>query len=275
MRNYGCEHTVFVVDYDCQVILNGQRSTTMNEKIAKPPYTSYRSFMTLMNELRDHDVMPAAVDRSYLSKRSGSEQSALISTLKWFRLVDEAGTPTPLLEEYIAADEERAKSLLKAMVETSYGSITDGTFNLRSATTSQLADRFRQFEISGSTLNKSVTFFLAAAKEAGIVVSPHAKAPAVTGNGNTKRKTKPTVTTPVAPLPPTNTTQESSKQKPPREGMVAIPIPIFGGQDGVIYLPGHMTEKQWENVIRMTEFILKNYRDTMAEEVPVEEEDDS
>lgn len=249
----------------------------MNDKTVKPPYTSYRSFLNLMSELKEHDVMPSAIDRSYLSKRSGSEKSALIATLKWFELVNDDGTPTERLENFIAADEQESKTLLKEMVESSYGAITDGTFNLRSATTSQLADQFRQYEISGSTLSKSITFFLAAAKEAGIAVSPHAKVPPVTGSGNGKRKTKAAVMPPVAPQVPAHPAQEPSKPKPPRADMVAIPIPIFGGQDGVIYLPGQMTEKQWENVIKMTEFILKNYRDTMAEEVPeeAEEEDES
>jgi hypothetical protein len=249
----------------------------MNDKAVKPPYTSFRSFTNLMSELREHHVMPSAIDRSYLSKRSGSEKSALIATLKWFELVNDEGTPTERLENFVAADEQESKTLLKEMVESSYGAITDGTFNLRSATTSQLADQFRQYEISGSTLSKSITFFLAAAKEAGIAVSPHAKVPPVTSSGNGKRKTKAAVTPPVAPHAPVHSMHEPSKPKPPRADMVAIPIPIFGGQDGVIYLPGQMTEKQWENVIKMTEFILKNYRDTMAEEVPkeAEEEDES
>lgn len=249
----------------------------MNDKTVKPPYTSYRSFLNLMSELKEHDVMPSAVDRSYLSKRSGSEKSALIAALKWFELINDEGAPTNRLEDFIAAGEPESKTLLKEMVETSYGAITDGTFNLRSATTSQLADQFRQYEINGSTLSKSITFFLAAAKDAGIAVSPHAKVPPVTGSSNVKRKAKVTATPPVAPHAPAHSTYETSKPKPPRADMVAIPIPIFGDQDGVIYLPGRMTEKQWENVIKMTEFILKNYRDTMAEDVASDrtEEEDS
>lgn len=249
----------------------------MNDKAVKPPYTSYRSFMNLMSELKEHDVTPAAIDRSYLSKRSGSEKSALIATLKWFDLVDEVGVPTERLDRYIEADEQESKALLKEMVESSYGVITDGTFNLRSATTSQLADQFRQYDIGGSTLNKSVAFFLAASKEAGIVVSPHAKAPPVIGGASVKRKAKAVTAPAVAAILPLPLANDSSKPKAPRDGMVAIPIPIFGGQDGVIYLPGEMTGKQWENVIKMTEFILKNYRDTMAEDVSVvpRDEDES
>lgn len=247
----------------------------MSEKITKPPYSTYRSFTGLIDELRGHDVMPGVIDRSFLSKRSGSEQSALIATLKWFGLTDESGAPTALLREYVGADEETAKSLFSGMIRNSYSAVINGTFALGSATTNMLADKFREYEISGSTLSKSISFFLSATKDAGIPVSPHAKAPAAPSSGGGKRKSKsPTATPPQAPLPGAGA-HDTTKPKPPREKMVAIPIPIFGGQDGVIYLPGQMTEKQWENVIKMTEFILKNYRDTMGEDVPVDEENDS
>ncbi|WP_157835501.1 MULTISPECIES: DUF5343 domain-containing protein [Xanthomonas] len=243
----------------------------MNDKIIKPPYTSYRSFLSLMSDLRDHDMLPAAIDRSFLSKRSGSEQSALIATLKWFKLVDEVGIPTTLLDKYIAADAETAKSMFKNMVVESYGAITDGTFNLRSATTSQLAEQFRQYEISGSTLAKSVTFFLAAAKDAGVVVSPFAKAPPITGNAASKRKAKPTAE---AQVPPTLPPHSTHKAAPPAgEGMISIPIPIFGGKNGQIVLPDKMTEKQWNSVVKMTQYILENYRETMGEEETEDEED--
>lgn len=246
----------------------------MSEKTIKPPYSTYRSFTGLIDELRSHDVMPGVIDRSFLSKRSGSEQSALIATLKWFGLTDESGAPTALLRKYVSADDETAKSLFAEMVRTSYSAVTDGTFALGSATTNMLADKFREYEISGSTLSKSISFFLSAAKDAGITVSPHAKAPAAPSNGGSKRKSKPPAGAQPPTPPPGASAHDAAKPKPPREKMVAIPIPIFGGQDGVIYLPGHMTAKQWENVIRMTEFILKNYRDTMADEAPAKGDDD-
>ncbi|WP_459047986.1 hypothetical protein [Stenotrophomonas sp. PSU_St99] len=238
----------------------------MNDKTVKPPYITYRTWQWLIDELRSHEVIPGVIDRSYLSKRSGSEQSALIAAMKWFSLIDDSGAPTQLLRDYIVASENEAAVMFKKMVEQSYSAVTDGSFALGSATTNMLADKFREYEISGSTLTKSISFFLSAAKDAGIKVSPHAKAPPAPNNGGTKRKTK----TPT-PLPPTpsavpDALGHGSKPRPPREGMVAIPIPIFGGQDGVIYLPDQMTAKQWENVIKMTEFILQNYRDTMAEE---------
>lgn len=234
----------------------------MTERTAKPPYTSYRSFTNLISELRDANVLPGVIDRSFLSKRSGSEQSALIATLKWFGLIDETDAPTQRLRDFIAADEESFKAQLKTMVEDSYSLVTDGTFNLSNATTAMMADQFRQYGISGSTLTKSVSFFLAAAQAAGIDVSPHVKPPQP-GNGSTRKRPKAVAQPPLQSQehPPTN-----KPTRPPREGMVAIPIPIFGGKDGVIYLPGDMTESQWASVIKMTEFILQNYRDTMGTE---------
>jgi hypothetical protein len=243
----------------------------MSDKSIKPPYATYRSFTSLIEDLRGHDVMPGMIDRGFLSKRSGSEQSALMATLKWFGLTDANGVPTALLQEYVGANAEAAKALFSEMIHSSYSAVTDGTFPLQSATTNMLADKFREYEISGSTLSKSISFFLSAAKDAGITVSPHAKAPVAPSNGSNKRKSKSPAAAPPSTPP---SVQEPAKPKAPREKMVAIPIPIFGGQDGVIYLPGQMTEKQWENVIRMTEFILKNYRDTMADETPAEGGDD-
>lgn len=237
----------------------------MKDKSAKPPYTSYRSFDNLIKELRDHSVLPGVIDRSFLSKRSGSEQSALIATLKWFGLIDDAGAPQKLLVDFVAADEDTAKAMLKEMVVSAYALVTDGTFNLHSATTSMMADQFRQYEISGSTLTKSVSFFLAAAKEANIQVSPHVKPPASSNNGSTKKKAK--ASPPAPQWPPRDQGNSLSGDKPPaspRKEMIAIPIPIYGGADGVIYLPGNMTSKQWTSVIKMTEFILQNYRETMA-----------
>ena len=207
----------------------------MNEKTIKPPYSTYKAYVGLIEELRSHEVLPGAIDRGYLSKRSGSEQSALIATMKWFKLIDGAGKPTQLLRDYVAADGKAVPSMFREMVVTSYGSITNGSFALDSAATNMLAEKFREYGIGGSTLTKSISFFLSAAKDAGIKVSPHAKAPPAPSNGGTKRKVK----TPT-PLPPTSSpagldlSGQGGRPKPPREGMVAIPIPIFGGQDGVM-----------------------------------------
>lgn len=237
----------------------------MNDKLAKPPYTSFRSFENLISEFKEHGHLPGVIDRTVLAKKSGSEQSALLSTLKWFGMIDEKNAPTQVLRDYIDAGEtEDKKAVLKTMIEQSYDFMTDGSINLHNATTQQMTERFRQYDLSGSTLTKSIAFFLAAAKEAGIQVSPFVKAPGVS-NGGVKRKAQksPSVPVPdVAPVAPSHAGHAA--HRPPRSGMITIPIPIFGMQDGAIHLPDSMDERQWASVIKMTQFILQNYRDTMA-----------
>jgi hypothetical protein len=127
--------------------------------------------------------------------------------------------------------------------------------------------KFREYEISGSTLSKCISFFLAATRDAGIQVSPHVKAPTVSPAA--KRKAKPSITPPAAPIqqePIHNTPKHH--QKPHDDSMISIPIPI-AGKDGAIILPKGMTDRQWTSVVKMIEFIINNYRETMAEEAEV------
>ncbi|HBO4338428.1 TPA: DUF5343 domain-containing protein [Pseudomonas aeruginosa] len=243
----------------------------MNDKTIRPPYTSYRSFESLIEELREHKeqgVMPDVIDRSLLARRSGSEQSALFATLRWFNLIDEQHAPTTRLGDFLDASEEAAKTYFKELIEDSYSFVTDGSFNLKSATSKQMEAKFREYEISGSTLVKAIAFFLNAAKSAGISVSPHVKAPSTAGNGNSKKKSaKPQPQLDVAPPP-------SPEEKPltPKAGMIHITIPIMGMPDGSIHLPENMNARQWTKVIQVAEFLLKNYRGTMADDDQGEDE---
>lgn len=235
----------------------------MNEKTTKPPYCSYRSFENLIKEFKDHSVLPNVIDRSLLSRRSGSEQSALILALKWFGFIDESSVPTTFLRQLVSAEDDASKLILRERIESSYAFIEDGSIDLSSATSQQMSDRFRKYDISGSTLSKSVAFFLAAAKDAGIQISPHVKAPASRTNGSVKRKPK---MTPPNTVASEDTTEKDHPQRhQAKPGTITIPIPIYGMNDGSIHLPAEMDERQWNSVIKMTEFILKNYRDTMAE----------
>ncbi|MGI3130301.1 hypothetical protein ACRSLK_07875 [Halopseudomonas pachastrellae] len=238
----------------------------MNDKLVRPPYTSYRSFESLIKELKEHDILPAAIDRGLLAKRSGSEQSALFATLKWFKLIDESHAPTELLSSFISAGEDDARQQMKEMIENSYSFVTDGTINLKNATSNQMASKFREYDVSGSTLTKSIAFFIAAAKSAGITLSPHIKAPPAPSTTGKKKPTKQT------PTEPTASQDKSSASPAPDTGTISIPIPIMGLQDGAISLPANMNARQWNSVIKMTEFILQNYRATMADDDDYSEE---
>jgi hypothetical protein len=239
----------------------------MDEKSPKPPYTSYKGFINFLDELREHGEAPSVIDRSLLSKRSGSGQSALMAALRWFSLINDVGVPTTAFVDLFKATEPDRPTQIKKLIEGSYTFLSDGSINVRNATTAQLSERFRLYDISGSTLAKSIAFFMAACKEAGIALSPHIKVPSVANGGSRQPKRK-TGRIPDAWIPPSQPAQatEASQQKRALDesDTIEIPIPIFGMRDGAIVLPAKLNDKQWAAVVKMTQFILTNYRETHA-----------
>ena len=64
---------------------------TDRNKKRSPPYVSYRSFLTLLEELQRG--VPAVIDRSYWGdKFSGSTGTQLMSALRFLNLVDANGS---------------------------------------------------------------------------------------------------------------------------------------------------------------------------------------
>jgi Family of unknown function (DUF5343) len=241
----------------------------MDEKSANPPYASYRGLLAHIEELRTSDShLPDVIDRSLLRKKSGSEQSALIATYKWLGLIDEAGAPTDDFHQLFRAkgDEDR-QPILDRLVKRSYAFVSDGTINLRNATSSQMTERFRQYGLTGSTIGKAISFFLSIAKDAGIQVSPHIKPPSAPMSTKKKKATKQVDSW---PLPNAGLAQDKPPEQTDDDGdddddMVSIPIPIFGRPDARIVLPKDLSTKEWATFIKMSEFILKNYRDNIEE----------
>src|SRR5271163_794479 len=62
------------------------------------PYTSYRTFKTFIEDLREHGV-PSRIDRSVLTRFSGVVGTQLMHALRFLGLIDDEGRPTQLLGE--------------------------------------------------------------------------------------------------------------------------------------------------------------------------------
>jgi hypothetical protein len=119
---------------------------------------------------------------------SGSNQSALLAALKWFELIDDAGLHGERLESLAKAGDETG-AVLKAMLPAAYKFMADGSIDLGRATGSQIEEKFRAYGLSGATITKAMSFFLAACKEAGVAISAHIKLPKVPRpNGGAKAK---------------------------------------------------------------------------------------
>lgn len=146
-------------------------------KLNPPAYVSFGAFVSFINKLRETGV-PSRIDRSLMGNQSGSLISALLASLRSFELVDEAQRPTEAMRALVTAPDEQRKAVYKQLFEKGYETFfEDPDFHLETATTAQLAQKFREVGMGGSTITKCIGFFLNLAKAADIKVSPHMKAP--------------------------------------------------------------------------------------------------
>jgi hypothetical protein len=238
---------------------------TESSKIESPPYPSYATFLNFIKGLKETGV-PSRIDKSVIGKLSGSTQSALIAALKWLNLIDSVGLPMPKLEELVQADEVKYSETLASVLRESYKFIDDGTLNLAKATGSQVEQKFREYGVSGSTVIKCIAFFIAAAKDAKIELGPHVKAPKAPASSSSKRKTK--KQSPAAEEGGNEEADDEGDDGIPDDmpGFVKIPIPLHGMDDGAVFLPDNMSKSQWAYALKITKFLIENYRPDDAPE---------
>ena len=230
---------------------------SQTDKQDPPPYTSYVSFSNFIKTLKENGV-PARIDRSVMDGMSGSQQSAMLTACKWLGLVDKEGMPTTKLHNLVDADDTKYSTELRQVLDDSYNFLKDPSVNLLKVTGGQFEELFREkFGITGSTVVKSIAFFLAAAKAADIKVSPHIKPPKVASKpAGSKRSTRSR-----HDADNDDDGEEDEPEKPKtREGMMKITVPLAGMQEGEIWLPDSLTPDQWDYAVGMAKLILEHYR---------------
>jgi hypothetical protein len=97
------------------------------------------------------------------------------------------------------------------MIQSSYGFAFDRSFGLETATSNQAQEIFEKTGASGETVRRCIAFFLAAAKDGGITVSPYIK-PHGRRRSASRKKGGPHPKSPQAapsPPPPLNQRDES------------------------------------------------------------------
>ena len=149
---------------------------SQNESGKTPPYVSFVTFINSINKLRDIGL-PGRIDPSVFSGQSGSAIAALLAAIRFLGLMDDSGVPTKEFAQLVDAKDEDRPEILRPILLERYAFITNSHFDLKSATSKQVEEAFREQGITGSTVTKSVSFFLAAAQLAGLATSPHVKAP--------------------------------------------------------------------------------------------------
>lgn len=140
----------------------------------KPPYLPFKTFWSFLQELGTKPI-PPSLDRSMLRSKSGTDQANLLAALKSFGLVSDTLAVDSALEPFAQAavnDEPSAKRTLESLLRLHYKRQFD--LSDQNATEKSLVDSFEEdFEVTGDTKRKAVTFFLQAVRFAGISLSPH------------------------------------------------------------------------------------------------------
>jgi hypothetical protein len=202
----------------------------MSEKAAAVgvPYMSFVSFRSYLDRFREQGL-PAVLDRSFFGNQSGSLTAQVRGTMKALGLINEEYRPTPLLERLASSDDETRIRLLRDLTLSKY---EDAQALGATATQGQLADVFRARGISGATVTKAITFYLALAEYVGIEISPFFKTTNFSGNGGRRPARK----RPSAPAPPPvvqpATAPQVSMEEQKKSAYIDLLMELAKGGDG-------------------------------------------
>ena len=155
-----------------------------------PPYIPFQTFLTFLKQLKT-DGLPPQIDKSVLAKFSGGTQGQLKVALKSMDLMDES-KPTDGLAALVDAYETPAfEPCLKGLLERTYPYVF--SIDLMTATPTMFADAFKVTGAKEDVSRKCRSFFLHAAKRAGVPLGNRiltGSVPRAPSNGAAKKKPK-------------------------------------------------------------------------------------
>jgi len=183
-------------------------------EVWKAPYAPFRT-LTNFAERFTPETLPRRIDRSIVRNYSGTQQAELLGALEAFDMIEpNTGVVKDRLRDLVAADTDGKRELIRQLLRDYYQWALD--ISKANGTQSELEEAFREHGVGGSTARKAVTFFMHAAKYAGIELSPHFTAPRAprrtaarrNGAGKTNQGTQGQNNDQPPPKPPTTATLE-------------------------------------------------------------------
>ena len=135
-----------------------------------PPYIGWATWNRLTRLMKT--FVPPRLDRSYFNSLgfSGTQYSQAVRAFLFLRLMDDNKQPTEALRQLVMGTDEVQKATLKSVIEKAYQPFFTNP-GPRDATLGDLETYLRSQGAKG-VVDKCATFFLAAAKEADIQLSP-------------------------------------------------------------------------------------------------------
>lgn len=136
-----------------------------------PPYVSYKTLKAFAEDLKTHGV-PTRIDRSvWGTKFSGSVGAQLMSALRFLQLIDANDEPSKDFKALVNShNTDGWAPALLPVLQSSYNPIMG--LKLDQVTPAQLAEEFKKtYKAQDAVIQKSITFFLHAAQDAGVPLS--------------------------------------------------------------------------------------------------------
>lgn len=140
-----------------------------------PPQVSFKTVTNTLADFKAKRVIPPTIDKRLWPNYSNTVANQLVAALKFLGLVDEAGVPTDMLRLLVENHGgDQWPSALEVVVRSAYQPVMD--VELDKVHGSHLRDKFKTvFGVEGDQQRKAIAFFLFAARDAGIKLSPYLK----------------------------------------------------------------------------------------------------
>lgn len=142
------------------------------DKGPRPPYVTYATWTRVLDDVKVRK--PTLLDLSYFRDLGLSDSTGVTvrAALYFLGLVEGDGMPTERFAELVSAEGDARRGVVRELIEDGYAPIV-GDIDLEHATMGHLLDCFKRAGAEGNVGHKCVTFFLALAKDAGMVLSPN------------------------------------------------------------------------------------------------------
>src|SRR5690348_4798725 len=151
-------------------------------RVAPAAYVPFKTWLSSFEALQ-HGV-PRTIDRTIWRNQSGVVQSQILMAFRFLDLVDDEDRPMPALLRMVEQPEQRTDHV-RALIFHAYRTIVD--HDLTKMTPKMLDDAMSEYNVNGDTKRRAVSFFLQAARFAGIPMHPLLSGQMRTQSGSRRR----------------------------------------------------------------------------------------
>jgi hypothetical protein len=158
------------------------------------PYLPWKTFLSSLDVFTEG--IPPVISRG-VWRQSGLVQGQIMGAYRFFALVDGNDKPTELLEVLVESGGDQRPETVRDLLKVCYPEVL--AHDLKTMTFDMLDDLIEKYNVSGATKKKAITFFLQAAKYAGLPLSTFIQ---VRNTGPRRRRIPRNGESPYEELPP-------------------------------------------------------------------------